>query len=230
MLTCAVLFIQCDLTAAFGTAYMTYWTYSAPRKRLFLDSRDIPPSHKEERMKILMLYPKFPDTFWSFKHAIKFVSKKASVPPLGLITISSMLPTDWQKKLVDLNIQPLKSSDIQWADMIFISAMNVQRSSVVEVVRQCKKYEKTIVAGGPLFTGEYDQFPEIDHFVLNEAEITLPPFLDDLSKGTLKKVYDTSDYADIQTTPVPDWSLLKLSAYESMAVQFSRGCPYDCEF
>src|SRR5574340_1093409 len=114
--------------------------------------------------------------------------------------------------------------------MVFISAMNVQLSSVVELVRQCKKYEKTIVAGGPLFTGEYDQFPEIDHFVLNEAEITLPPFLDDLSKGTLKKVYDTSDYADIQTTPVPDWSLLKLSAYESMAVQFSRGCPYDCEF
>lgn len=138
-------------------------------------------------MKILMLYPKFPDTFWSFKHAIKFVSKKASVPPLGLVTISSMLPPIWQKKLVDLNIQSLKPSEIQWADMIFISAMNVQRSSVVEVVHQCKKHGKTIVAGGPLFTGEYDQFPEIDHFVLNEAEITLPPFLDDLSRGTLKK-------------------------------------------
>ncbi len=181
-------------------------------------------------MKILMLYPKFPDTFWSFKHAIKFVSKEASIPPLGLVTIAAMLPPDWQKKLVDLNIESLKTSDIQWADMVFISAMNVQRTSVKEVVHQCKKFGKTIVAGGPLFTGEYDQFPEIDHFVLNEAEITLPPFLEDLSSGELKKVYATSEYADIQTTPVPDWNLLKLSAYESMAVQFSRGCPYDCEF
>ncbi len=108
--------------------------------------------------------------------------------------------------------------------------MNVQRSSVKEVIHQCKKFGKTIVAGGPLFTGEYDQFPEIDYFVLNEAEITLPPFLEDLSKGEPKKIYATGDYADIQTTPVPEWNLLKLSAYESMAVQFSRGCPIDCEF
>lgn len=181
-------------------------------------------------MNILMLYPKFPDTFWSFKHAIKFVSKKASVPPLGLVTVAAMLPPVWHKKLVDLNIEPLRTSSIQWADMIFISAMNVQRASVIEIVRQCKKHGKTIVAGGPLFTGEYELFPEIDHFVLNEAELTLPQFLEDLDLNRLQRVYGSGDYADIQTTPNPDWSLLKLSAYESMAVQFSRGCPYDCEF
>lgn len=181
-------------------------------------------------MNILMFYPKFPDTFWSFKHAIRFVSKKASLPPLGLLTVSAMLPNDWQKKLIDLNIQSLKPADIHWADLIFISAMNVQRASVHEVVKICKKHEKTIVAGGPLFTGEYEQFPEIDHFVLNEAEITLPTFLEDLRIGQLKKVYTTGDYADIQTTPTPHWNLLNLSAYESMAIQFSRGCPYDCEF
>ena len=181
-------------------------------------------------MKILMLYPKFPDTFWSFKHAINFVNKKASNPPLGLVTISSMLPASWQKKLVDLNIQPLRRSEIEWADMVFISAMNVQRASVNEVIHQCKKHGKPIVAGGPLFTGEYDQFPLIDHFVLNEAEITLPQFLEDLANNQLKRVYKTDEYADIQTTPLPDWSLLNFSAYESMNVQFSRGCPYDCEF
>lgn len=181
-------------------------------------------------MNILMIYPKFPDTFWSFKHAVRFVSKKASSPPLGLITVAAMLPPNWKKKLIDLNIQALKEADIRWADFVFISAMNVQRSSTLEVIQVCKKYSKTIVAGGPLFTGEYNQFPEIDYFVLNEAEITLPQFLQDLSRGEAQRVYASIEYAEIKTTPTPDWKLLNLSAYESMSVQFSRGCPYDCDF
>lgn len=181
-------------------------------------------------MNILMIYPKFPETFWSFQHAIEFISKKASTPPLGLVTIAPMLPDNWNKRLIDLNIQPLHTRDIDWADMVFISAMNVQRASVIEVVQRCKSRHKTIVAGGPFFTGEYDQFPQIDHFVLNEAEITLPQFLADLALGQPKRVYTTTEYADIQTTPLPDWSLLKFSAYESMSLQFSRGCPYDCDF
>ena len=181
-------------------------------------------------MNILMLYPKFPETFWSFKHAIEFISKKASVPPLGLVTIAAMLPKNWNKRLVDLNIQALRQSDIDWADLVFISAMSVQRASVVDVVHRCKGSGKTIVAGGPLFTGEYDQFDDIDYFVLNEGEITLPPFLADYANGQAKRVYATAEYADMQTTPLPDWSLLKFSAYESMAIQFSRGCPYDCDF
>ncbi len=181
-------------------------------------------------MNILMLYPKFPETFWSFKHAIEFISKKASVPPLGLVTIAAMLPKNWNKRLVDLNIQALRQSDIDWADLVFISAMSVQRASVVDVVHRCKGSGKTIVAGGPLFTGEYDQFDDVDYFVLNEGEITLPPFLADYANGQAKRVYATAEYADMQTTPLPDWSLLKFSAYESMAIQFSRGCPYDCDF
>ncbi len=181
-------------------------------------------------MNILMIYPKFPETFWSFQHAIEFISKKASTPPLGLVTIAPMLPAAWNKKLVDLNTQSLRVRDIDWADLVFISAMNVQRSSVIEVVRRCKNRQKTIVAGGPLFTGEHDQFPQIDHFVLNEAEITLPLFLADLAENCAGKVYSTTEYADIQSTPLPDWSLLNFSAYESMSLQFSRGCPYDCDF
>jgi len=181
-------------------------------------------------MNILMIYPKFPDTFWSFKHAIEFVSKRASTPPLGLVTIAAMLPDGWNKRLVDLNIQGLKSRDIQWADLVFISAMNVQRSSVNEVVHQVKSFGKTVVAGGPLFTGENDQFPEIDYFVLNEAELTLQPFLDDFLRGEAKRIYKSNDYADVSTTPLPQWNLLKFNAYESMALQFSRGCPYDCDF
>jgi len=122
-----------------------------------------------------MVYPQFPDTFWSFKHALKFVNRKNNNPPLGLLTISSMLPQDWQRKLVDLNIQRLKDSDIQWADLVFISAMDVQRTSVHEILPRLKQFGKYIVAGGPLFTGEHDQFPLIDTFVLNEGEL---PFLD----------------------------------------------------
>ena len=181
-------------------------------------------------MKILMLYPKIPETFWSFKHAIKFVSRKANTPPLGLVTIAAMLPAEWQIKLVDLNIEDLQQADIGWADMVFVSAMAVQRTSVNELIQRCKNLGKTIVAGGPLFTQEYQEFPLVDHFVLNEAEITLPQFLEDLSANQLKRVYSTPDYADIHSTPIPRWDLLRLSDYEDMSVQFSRGCPYDCDF
>ena len=114
-------------------------------------------------MKILLVYPEFPDTFWSFKHALRFVVKKSSSPPLGLLTIASMLPPDWETRLVDLNVQPLKDRDIAWADMVFVSAMVVQRESTHEVVHRCKQLQKTVVAGGPLFLGEWESFPEVDH-------------------------------------------------------------------
>lgn len=181
-------------------------------------------------MNILLVSPEYPDTFWSFKHALKFVSKKASNPPLGLLTIASMLPAQWNKKLIDLNLQPLTNSDLDWADYVFISAMDVQRQSVYRVVQQCKTRNKTIVAGGPLFTGEYDRFPGIDHFILNEGEITLPLFLEDLKNGSPKYIYTTDKYADIHTTPTPMWELADLSGYDSMPIQFSRGCPYNCDF
>jgi len=181
-------------------------------------------------MNILLIYPKYPDTFWSFKHALKFVAKKAANPPLGLITIASMLPVNWEKKLVDLNIESLKDRDIHWADYVFISAMNIQQRSVSEVVDRCNKYKTKVVAGGPLFTAEYQKFPNIDYFILNEAEITLPEFLNDLDNNELQKVYQTENYANLNETPLPDYSLIKSSKYNSLSIQFTRGCPFNCEF
>jgi len=128
-------------------------------------------------MKILLVYPQYPDTFWSFKHALKFISKKAAFPPLGLLTVAAMLPDEWEKRLVDMNVTSLADGDIQWADYVFISAMVVQRKSVKEVITRAKKLDTKIVCGGPLFTTGYEEFDGVDHFVLGEAEITLPLFL-----------------------------------------------------
>jgi radical SAM superfamily enzyme YgiQ (UPF0313 family) len=184
-----------------------------------------------EYMKILMIYPKYPDTYWSFKYALKFISRKAAVPPLGLITVSAMLPGSWQKKLVDLNIEELKNEELQWADYVFLSSMYVQKESVAEILTRCKITGVKVVAGGPLFTQEYDNYPEIDHFVLNEAEITLPLFLSDLQNGfAVKRIYRTDEFADLSLSPVPDYHLLNLKAYASMNLQVSRGCPFSCDF
>ncbi len=181
-------------------------------------------------MKVLLIYPKFPDTFWSFKHALKFIHRKAAYPPLGLLTVAAMLPEEWERRLVDLNVEKLDQEDLAWADYCFISAMAVQREAVTKVVARCREAGVKTVAGGPLFTAEYDQFPEVDHFVLNEAEITLPLFLEDLSKGRPQRVYQSSEYPDIRKTPRPSWELLNLKRYAAMSVQFSRGCPFNCEF
>jgi len=175
-------------------------------------------------MKILLVYPEFPDTFWSFKHALKFIHKKAGAPPLGLLTVAAMLPTGWAKRLVDLNVGNLTAADLDWADMVFVSAMIVQRESARAVIAQAKEAGVTVVAGGPLFTMEPDGFPEVDHFVLNEAELTLPPFLSDLALGRAQRVYSTPDYPDIRQTPPPLWQIADLKHYESVAIQFSRGC------
>jgi len=137
-------------------------------------------------MNALLVYPKFPDTYWSFKHALKFIKKTAAFPPLGLVTVASMLPKEWEKRLVDLNIRPLSDSDIKWADYVFISAMIIQRESVMEVIKRIRKLGVKIVGGGPLFTTEPEQFTDVDYLVLNEAEITLAPFLQELEKGQAK--------------------------------------------
>ncbi|PWW82706.1 B12-binding domain-containing radical SAM protein [Prosthecochloris marina] len=181
-------------------------------------------------MNILLLYPEFPDTFWSFKHALKFVSKKASLPPLGLITVSAMLPTEWRKKLVDLNVSKLTQKDIEWADIAFVSAMGVQKKSAKQIIARCKNAGLEVVAGGPLFTSEPEQFPEVDYLVLNEAELTLPLFLEDFAQGIAKKEYRSNGFPDVRTSPVPQWELLNMKKYASMALQFSRGCPYQCDF
>ncbi|MCF8371549.1 MAG: B12-binding domain-containing radical SAM protein [Bacteroidales bacterium] len=181
-------------------------------------------------MKILLVFPQCPDSFWSFKHALRFISKKAAVPPLGLITVSAMLPAGWQKRLVDMNVATLKTSDIQWADYVFISAMVIQKESVSKVITECKRQNKIIVAGGPLFTTEYSDYPLVDHLILHEAEITLPLFLKDLSAGHPQRIYKTDKFADISETPVPDYHLLERDKYAFMNVQVSRGCPFSCDF
>lgn len=181
-------------------------------------------------MKILLVYPQYPDTFWSFRYALKFISKKASFPPLGLLTVAAMLPDEWEKKLVDMNVTSLTDEDIRWADYVFISAMVVQRDSVKEVITRCKKLSTKLVAGGPLFTTGHEEFDGVDHFVLGEAEVTLPFFLEDLDKGCAKPIYASGERPDISKTPIPLWSLINMKKYSSMNVQYSRGCPYNCEF
>ena len=181
-------------------------------------------------MNILMVYPEFPDTFWSFKHALRFIRKKASSPPLGLLTVAAMLPPTWQVRLLDLNVTPLMRKDLAWADYVFISAMVVQREAAHKVIVQCKQAGVPVVAGGPLFTSEHESFSDVSHFVLNEAEITLPRFLADLEQGRAERLYTTTEFPDIRQTPVPRWDLLDLNQYATMSLQFSRGCPYDCEF
>ncbi|MBI2830523.1 MAG: B12-binding domain-containing radical SAM protein, partial [Chloroflexi bacterium] len=181
-------------------------------------------------MKVLLVYPRYPDTFWSFRHAVRVSSKRALFPPLGLLTVGALLPQEWEKKLVDINATPLTDADIQWADYVFISAMVVQRESVKDVIRKCKRLNARMVAGGPLFTSECEEFGEVDHLVLDEAEITLPLFLEDLEKGHPKHLYASQERPDITKTPPPMWRLINMKKYTSMSLQYSRGCPFDCDF
>jgi len=181
-------------------------------------------------MKILLVNPEFPNTFWSFKHALRFVSKKAAFPPLGLLTVASMLPNAFKTKLVDMNVSKLRARDILWADMVFVGGMIVQKDSANKVLKLCKILGVRTVAGGPLFTAYYEEFPSVDHLVLNDAEITLPQFLADLENNCAKRIYASDQFADIVTTPLPRWELLDMKQYSSMAIQYSRGCPFDCEF
>jgi len=181
-------------------------------------------------LKVLLIYPEFPDTFWGFKHALKFIRKKAALPPLGLLTVGAMLPKEWSKRLIDANVTTLTEKDLAWADLVFISGMVVQRESARQIIARCKDAGLKVVAGGPLFTSEYQHFDEVDHFVLNEAELTLPPFLTDLERGDARRVYEISEFSNIQETPTPMWELADLKRYASMSIQFSRGCPFNCEF
>jgi radical SAM superfamily enzyme YgiQ (UPF0313 family) len=181
-------------------------------------------------MNALLIYPAFPETFWSYKYALKFIRKKAAFPPLGLLTVGTMLPEKWPKRLVDMNVTKLTEKDLAWADCVFISAMAVQRKSARQTISRCKDAGLKVVAGGPLFTGEHELFEEVDHFVLNEAELTLPSFLSDLERGCARRIYKTCEFADIKETPLPMWELIALNRYASMSIQFSRGCPFNCDF
>ncbi|HQJ23688.1 MAG TPA: radical SAM protein, partial [Rectinema sp.] len=167
---------------------------------------------------------------WGFKYALKFIGKRASLPPLGLCTVAALLPEGYECRLVDMNVSRLSTEDILWADMVFISAMLVQKASFEEVVRRCNALKRMVVAGGPYPTSRNGEIEGVNHFVLNEAEITLPRFLDDLERGTPLRIYSDSTKADMRDTPVPRFDLLEIKRYNSLALQFSRGCPFSCEF
>jgi radical SAM superfamily enzyme YgiQ (UPF0313 family) len=181
-------------------------------------------------MNILLVYPKYPTTFWSFQYALKFISKKASLPPLGLLTVAAMLPAEWKQRLVDLNVRTLTDDDLLWADFVLVSAMSIQKESALSVLAQCKRRGIRVIAGGPLFTANPEEFGDVDHLVLNEAEITLPLFLRDLAQGRPQRVYTSPQWANLAATPAPRFDLLNMRKYASMNIQYSRGCPFDCDF
>ncbi len=185
---------------------------------------------KGSRMNVLLISPETPDTFWSFKYALRFVSKRAAFPPLGLLTVAAMLPRSWNLRLVDLNLTRLKDVDLRWADYAMVGAMIVHRESVGEIVRRCKMHELPLIAGGPLFTTSSESFPEIAHFALGESEDVISELAADMEQGTLRRFYRAEGRPDITRVPIPRWDLLDFHYYASMSVQFSRGCPYDCEF
>jgi radical SAM superfamily enzyme YgiQ (UPF0313 family) len=181
-------------------------------------------------MNVLLLSPKTPDTFWSFAHALPFVAKRACLPPLGLLTVAGMLPEAWDLRLVDLDVEPLSDAEIDAADVVFLSGMIVHRESAHDIARRCRERGRTVIAGGPLFTTGHEEFVEIDHFVLGEAEGVVDRLVRDLQAGTLRHIYRCDDFPSLDATPPPRWDLLEFRRYASMSLQFSRGCPHDCEF
>jgi radical SAM superfamily enzyme YgiQ (UPF0313 family) len=181
-------------------------------------------------MKVLLVYPEFPDTYWSFRHALKFEGRKSAFPPLGLLTVSAMLPDDWERRLVDLNVETLWPDDIEWADIVFVSAMIVQKQSLESIVELCRSMGKRVVVGGPYVSTGSDHLPDADHIFIGEAETTLPEFINDLKLGIARKVYEPDERPALTNTPVPDFSLIDMRHYSAMSLQYSRGCPFNCEF
>ncbi len=180
--------------------------------------------------RIVMIYPEIPVTYWSFNYTLSFIGKKASIPPLGLMTVASMLPEDWDVNLIDMNVTDLNRNDLERADLVFISAMLVQKPSFSEVVRLCNEMGKPVVAGGPYPICSYENIEGVDHFILDEAELTLPAFLRDLEAGCPQRVYRDKRKPDITKTPLPRFDLIDVDVYISMPLQYSRGCPFNCEF
>ena len=181
-------------------------------------------------MRVLLIYPECPSTFWSFSTVLKYVRKKSLYPPLGLLTVASLLPKDWEKKVIDENVSKISNDDILWADMVFISAMIVQKKAAQRIINKCKSLGRKVVCGGPAFTTGYKNFKNVDYFILNEAEITLPLFINDLKQNKARKVYTSTERPDIRSTPIPSWDLINFSDYSTMLVQYSRGCPFNCDF
>ena len=178
----------------------------------------------------LLVYPKQPPTYWGTNFALDIVGVKSTFPPLGLLTIAAMFPPEYELRVVDMNAAPLRDSDLEWADMVFTSTMIVQRMSLQDVIERCNRAGVPVVAGGPHPTTYHDEIEGVAHFVLDEAEEIFPEFLRDLANGAAKAMYREPRKPDVTRTPVPRFDLIDMKSYYSMGVQFSRGCPFDCEF
>jgi radical SAM superfamily enzyme YgiQ (UPF0313 family) len=181
-------------------------------------------------MKVLLISPEFPETFWTLRHAIKFLGVKAGSPPLALLTVAAMLPKSWDKRLVNLNVEPLTADHLAWADIAFISAMTIQSLGADVVIRRCRAWGIKICAGGVHFSTVDAHFEPVDHLFIGEVEETFPVFLEDLAQGKALPQYKAPRFPDLVHSPVPAWELLDNSRYAYMLVQVCRGCPHDCNF
>jgi radical SAM superfamily enzyme YgiQ (UPF0313 family) len=181
-------------------------------------------------MRALLVYPEFPETFWSFKHALKFLGKRASQPPLGLMTVAALLPSNWEKRLVDMNVERLRDRDLAWADVVLISGMHIQRESLAAIVERCRARGLRTVVGGPIASSLSAADLKADHIVIGEAESLIGGLARDLEQGTAEPVYQAAERPAMGTSPLPDLSIIKKKRYSTMAVQYSRGCPFNCEF
>ncbi|MYC86720.1 MAG: DUF4070 domain-containing protein [Gemmatimonadales bacterium] len=178
----------------------------------------------------LLLYPRHPPTYWGNNFALDLLGIRAAFPPLGLLTVAAMFPSRYNLRVVDLNVTSLEDRDLEWADLAFTSTMIVQRPSLEQVVERCNRAGIPVIAGGPHPTTFHREMEGIDHFVLDEVEETFPAFLHDLENGTAKEVYRAPRKPDVTVTPLPRFDLIDMNDYYSMCLQFSRGCPFDCEF
>ena len=183
-------------------------------------------------MRTLLIYPVFPQTFWSYDKILELVDRKVLLPPLGLLTVASILPQEWEFKLVDRNIRPVTEAEWAWADLVIFSAMIVQKHDLLAQIQEAKRRGKLVAVGGPYATSVPDEPKNAgaDFLVLDEGEITLPMFVEALARGETKGIIRATEKPDVTTTPIPRYDLLELDAYDSMSVQFSRGCPFQCEF
>ncbi|MGA7859275.1 MAG: B12-binding domain-containing radical SAM protein [Terracidiphilus sp.] len=181
-------------------------------------------------MNALLIYPEFPETYWSFKHALKFLGKDAAQPPLGLMTVAALLPATWNKRLVDTNVERLRDRDMDWADVVLLSGMHIQRESLMAIVDRCRVRRLRTVVGGPIASSIAAAELKADHVVIGEAESLIANLARDLEQGIGKAVYEAADRPAMETSPLPDLSLIKMHRYSTMAVQYSRGCPFNCEF
>ena len=178
----------------------------------------------------LLVYPEHPPTYWGANFALEIVGIKAAFPPLGLLTVAALFPPEYDLRVVDMNVAPLEDSDLEWADMVFTSTMIVQRVSLQAVIERCNRAGVPVAAGGPHPTTFHDEIDGVDHFVLDEAEEIFPEFLRDLAHGAARAMYREPRKPDVTLTPVPRFDLIDMRGYHSMGVQFSRGCPFNCEF